>query len=285
MNKRRELDEATLAEERKRVAIRDAESEWMSQGGGGWSSGDEKRPAPAHTSTMIISSSSSSSLMSAAANNVTLDESMLTNKSRPSSASVPKAPIAVSTTKKMVSLNAGANILEDNNVLAFYGVKALDVLDIKLDPGIVNQVHVLSFNFIDCDEIVRVLGRAKTKFPNTVVRNSQLGSRSGRSFTLFLKGLIFTCCNIRTFNQLDALADFKKLDSITINKKDNPVTDISFWRHYLLSRLSGLQLKKINDQSVSSEEITTAEKLFSPVRNLSLCLPDYRLTAVLGTEK
>lgn len=84
---------------------------------------------------------------------------------------------------------------------------------------------------------------------------------------------------------MDSLAEWKRLDSITIHKKDNPISDISFWRYYLINRLSPLQLKKINNQPITADEINTAEKIFFSVRNLAICLPEYRLSSILGNDK
>lgn len=84
---------------------------------------------------------------------------------------------------------------------------------------------------------------------------------------------------------MDSLVEWKRLDSLTIHKKDNPITEISFWRHYLINRLSALQLKKINDQLISTDELNAADKIFIPVRNLALSLPEYRLLSILGTDK
>lgn len=77
---------------------------------------------------------------------------------------------STTTAKKSISLNGGANILEDG-VLSFFGSKSLEILDAKLDAFIVNQVSVISFNYIEFDEIVaKGFAKIKTKFPNTNVK-------------------------------------------------------------------------------------------------------------------
>lgn len=86
-------------------------------------------------------------------------------------------------------------------------------------------------------------------------------------------------------NQLDSLNEWRKLDSITINRKDNPINEISIWRYYLLNRLSNLQLKKINDQLITLDDLNMSNKLFAPIKNLACNLPEYRLMNIVGTDK
>jgi hypothetical protein len=78
------------------------------------------------------------------------------------------------------------------------------------------------------------------------------------------------------------LAEWKKVDSITINKEDNPICAITTWRYYLLNRI---QLKKINNQSVTMEDLATASSLFSPVFNWTLRMPDVKLLSIMGQDK
>jgi hypothetical protein len=96
---------------------------------------------------------------------------------------------------------------------------------------------------------------------------------------------MFTCCNLKTLNQLDCIADWKKLDSLAINKEDNPICSVDTWRLYAITKLASLQLKKINDQSISQEEILKAQGIYSPVVNLPLRIPDITLLSILGHDK
>ena len=82
--------------------------------------------------------------------------------------------------------------------------------------------------------------------------------------------------------QLDRLSEWEKLESLTINKEDNPIYSVSIWRSYVLNRLSHLQLKRINNQAITFEDLNLANKFLTNISNLALGLPDHRLVAILG---
>jgi leucine-rich repeat-containing protein 49 len=168
--------------------------------------------------------------------------------------------------KKSVTLNGGSNVHEEN-VMFFYGVKSLEILDIKLDPATVSQVFTVSFHYVDFDEhLCRNFAKIRNKFAN-------------------VNNVIFTCCNIRVLNQLDCLTEWKRLESLTINKEDNPIYAISVWRQYALNRLSCLQLKKINNQMITLDDLRSSTELFAHLSNWALELPEYKLLAILGQDK
>lgn len=96
---------------------------------------------------------------------------------------------------------------------------------------------------------------------------------------------MFTCCNIKTLNQLDYLSEWKRLDSLTINKDDNPVYSISIWRPYVFHRLSSLSIKKLNNQAINMDDYKNAIRLFTPIFKSALNLPEYKLVSILGQEK
>lgn len=85
--------------------------------------------------------------------------------------------------------------------------------------------------------------------------------------------------------QLNSFSDLRKLDNITINKEDNPLSSLSIWKYYALFRLSHLQLKRLDDKAVTPEEQLYSEKLFSPLSNLAIELPEYRLVSTLGQHR
>jgi leucine-rich repeat-containing protein 49 len=96
---------------------------------------------------------------------------------------------------------------------------------------------------------------------------------------------VFTCCNIHSVTQLNCLSDLKKLDNLTIKPDDNPITSMQIWRFYAIFRLQHLQIKRIDDKPISSFELSTAEKLFSPLINLILDLPENRIANVIGQHR
>jgi hypothetical protein len=81
------------------------------------------------------------------------------------------------------------------------------------------------------------------------------------------------------------LSEWKKLDSLTINKDDNPVYSISIWRPYVFHRLNSLSIKKLNNQAITMEDYKNAIRLFTPILKSALNLPEYKLVSILGQEK
>jgi hypothetical protein len=71
--------------------------------------------------------------------------------------------------KKSMAFNNGANIQEDN-CMFFYGSRSIEILDIKLELNIINQVTAISFHYIDYDDYLsKNFSRIKHKFPNVNV--------------------------------------------------------------------------------------------------------------------
>lgn len=97
--------------------------------------------------------------------------------------------------------------------------------------------------------------------------------------------MIFTCCNVKNLYQIDNLSEWKRLDSLTINKDDNPIYSVSIWPHYTIFRLASLQLKKLNDKLISADDVTIANKLLNTYLNWALYLPEYKLITILGQDK
>jgi hypothetical protein len=72
--------------------------------------------------------------------------------------------------KKSIPLNNGSNVFEDNNALYFYGTKSLDIVDMKLDSTVINQITTLSFHYIDYDDYLsKCFYRIRNKFINATV--------------------------------------------------------------------------------------------------------------------
>lgn len=212
MSKRREMDEQTQVEERKQMAIRDAENEWTGLVGDEKIkivslNGNTKNGSAGFYHQGTISSSSSSSIVSRSSINnerdimiVNLDDSPTnqdiatqyieaskTSPSRSNSASnIRSSSLGIKqqqsigtenrvqqqqqsvTCKKSILLNGGANILEDN-VMSFIGAKSLEILETKLEPYVINQVQIISFSYIEYDELSRYFVKIRTKFSYTTV--------------------------------------------------------------------------------------------------------------------
>lgn len=119
-----------------------------------------------------ISSSNNKSSQNSRSNSATRVAATLKPlESSPKSTNVTSNTNTVVTTpvKKSTSLNGGTNILEEN-VMSFFGSKSLDILESKLDVSIINQVQIISFNYIEYDDfLVKFFAKIKTKFPNVNV--------------------------------------------------------------------------------------------------------------------
>ena len=77
--------------------------------------------------------------------------------------------VANANPKRSTAYNNGSNVHEDN-VMYFYGSKSLDILENKLDPNVISQINMISFNYIDFDDsLSKNLFRIKNKFPNAMV--------------------------------------------------------------------------------------------------------------------
>jgi len=103
----------------------------------------------------------------------TTTNSSTQNINNPSMSSVQQqvdaAGTAAANVKRSVALNGGSNVHEEN-IMFFYGIKSLDILDIKLDASIISQVFTISFHFIDFDEhLSKNFAKIRNKFTNVNV--------------------------------------------------------------------------------------------------------------------
>ena len=61
---------------------------------------------------------------------------------------------------------------------------------------------------------------------------------------------------------------------------------VSMWRNYALSRLSGLELKSINNDNITSDFLNSGHMPFERrLAKMALELPKFKLISVLGEEK
>ena len=75
----------------------------------------------------------------------------------------------ISNLKRSTALNGGSNVHEEN-IMFFYGIKSLEILDIKIDPAIISQVFTISFHYIDYDEnLSKNFTKIRNKFTNVNV--------------------------------------------------------------------------------------------------------------------
>ena len=112
------------------------------------------------------STSSSNNKTATNPNNINTAAAMPTT----SNSSVQQADLA--NIKRSIALNGGSNVHEEN-IMFFYGIKSLEILDLKIDPAIISQVFTISFHYIDYDEhLSRNFAKIRTKFTNVTVRFS-----------------------------------------------------------------------------------------------------------------
>ena len=86
-----------------------------------------------------------------------------------------------------------------------FGVQALKFLDRPWNRQRSLKATSIQFNFVSFDDLVPYLSRLKVTFPN-------------------LMNFEFLETDIRTMNQLNALALLQGLNSLVIGKEGNPIT-------------------------------------------------------------
>lgn len=138
----------------------------------------------------------------------------------------------------------------DDNQLNFYGPGALEAIDRNWGEKAASSVSLVSFAFINFDNIVPYLGKVRTRFPNVT-------------------SLTFKMTNICQFGQTNALAVLQNLEELTINEEGNPITEFTLWRPYVFFRLSHLSLQKLNGIEVTPTDFVHAEKLFGSLGHVS----------------
>jgi len=194
---------------------------------------------------------------------------VIEHEARPSSIGSAATPAEDTAQCADSSQNAAAESLSEieGDTLQLYGSRSLDAFDRSWGfqaAGCVNTVH---FHYVDFDEIAKVLGKIRVRFPNVV-------------------SLIFTSTNIRTLTQLNALTSLRRLDNLTISGDGNPVTRLSVWRPYVVFRLAHFSLKHINNSEVAVSDVVNAEKCFSTLASvITSKIPQSRLAVLLGDRK
>ncbi|NWI98244.1 LRC49 protein, partial [Crypturellus undulatus] len=167
----------------------------------------------------------------------------------------------------------GLSVLEshlvevEGDTLYLYGCGALECLDRNWSVQTAAAVVTVSFMFIEFDEIVQVLTKLKTKFPNFV-------------------HLKFKETNLVALQQFNALAQVNRIEQLTVDPQGNPVISFTLWKYYVLFRLNHFNLQKINGIEVTQNDIVMAERLFGILDYVASSeLPHYRMLSLLGESR
>jgi hypothetical protein len=62
--------------------------------------------------------------------------------------------------------------IESDNILNFYGAKALDEIDNQLNANLNNQITVITFRYVDLNKISKYFIKIRNKFTNLSVSSS-----------------------------------------------------------------------------------------------------------------
>ncbi|XP_064245344.1 leucine-rich repeat-containing protein 49 isoform X2 [Passer domesticus] len=167
----------------------------------------------------------------------------------------------------------GLSVLEshlvevEGDTLGLYGAGALECLDRNWSVQTAGIIATVSFMFIEFDEIVQVLAKLRTKFPNCV-------------------HLKFKETNLGALQQFNALAEMHRMEQLTVDPQGNPVVNFTLWKYYVLFRLSHFNLQKINGVKVTENDIVKAERLFGILAYVASSeLPHYRVLSLLGESR
>ncbi|XP_063269036.1 leucine-rich repeat-containing protein 49 isoform X3 [Prinia subflava] len=167
----------------------------------------------------------------------------------------------------------GLSVLEshlvevEGDTLGLYGAGALECLDRSWSVQTAGIIATVSFMFIEFDEIVQVLGKLKTKFPNCV-------------------HLKFKETNLVALQQFNALAEMHRMEQLTVDPQGNPVVSFTLWKYYVLFRLNHFNLQKINGVKVTESDVVKAERLFGILAYVASSeLPHSRMLSLFGESR
>ncbi|XP_053810987.1 leucine-rich repeat-containing protein 49 isoform X3 [Vidua chalybeata] len=167
----------------------------------------------------------------------------------------------------------GLSVLEshlvevEGDTLCLYGAGALECLDRNWSVQTAGIIATVSFMFIEFDEIVQVLAKLKTKFPNCV-------------------HLKFKETNLVALQQFNALAEMHRMEQLTVDPQGNPVVNFTLWKYYVLFRLNHFNLQKINGVKVTENDTVKAERLFGILAYVASSeLPRYRMLSLFGESR
>ncbi|XP_041074247.1 leucine-rich repeat-containing protein 49-like [Polyodon spathula] len=153
----------------------------------------------------------------------------------------------------------------DGETLRLFGFGALEALERGWGVQTASAVTAISFRYIEYDAIAPTLPRICVKFPN-------------------LTHLIFSETNVHRLSQLAAVAQVRRLDQLTVHPEGNPVVSLALWRSFAIFRLGHLQ--SINGEEVTMNDMIMAERLFGTLAHVAAAeTPHYRLLLLLGESR
>ncbi|GBL89518.1 Leucine-rich repeat-containing protein 49, partial [Araneus ventricosus] len=115
----------------------------------------------------------------------------------------------------------------ESGMLQLYGTGAVTAaLSHTWARHVLELVDTVSFHFVVFDDIVYLLGKLKTKFPN-------------------IETASFECACLESLPQLNALGLIPGLKNLTIQPEGNPILLLSLWQMYAVYRL-GPTIEQIN---------------------------------------
>ena len=150
----------------------------------------------------------------------------------------------------------------DGDTLSVYGSPSLQFIDRSWNKQKAEKTTTVQFHFVSFDDLVPRMQKFRENFPN-------------------VEHFEFTETNIRTINQVNALASMQGITSLTINKEGNPVYTKA-WRQYAIYRLEHWGLLYINNKGVTDDEILAANDTYGSLGELAIMtLPKAKILSLL----
>ncbi|XP_076392492.1 uncharacterized protein LOC100881268 isoform X1 [Megachile rotundata] len=145
--------------------------------------------------------------------------------------------------------------------LNIYGQGALRFIDRPWDSSKAEDVNVIKFNYVQFNDVAKVLCKIKNRFPN-------------------IEHFMFKETNITYLGQLNALAEAQGLTSIHL-ETGNPILSKD-WKVYAIFRLAHWGLKVINGKEITNAEVDFANKEYAGLVDIVMCsLPESLLQPLL----
>ncbi|CAK9813867.1 Leucine-rich repeat-containing protein 49 [Anthophora quadrimaculata] len=145
--------------------------------------------------------------------------------------------------------------------LNIYGQGALRFIDRPWDSSKAQDVNVVKFNYVQFNDIAKILCKIKNRFPN-------------------IEHFMFKETNISCLGQLNALAEVQGLASIHI-ESGNPIISKD-WKVYAIFRLAHWGLKIINGKEITNEDVDLANREYAGLVDIVMCsLPESLLQPLL----